>query len=135
MFVEIAKIDRVIVSLDNWTTDQQTALIFVENRASRVMCSAFGSHPAPQIDIVVGHDKDIGASVTTSSYVSEGPIVTTPSVTGRQGLRRIYYTTVRSRQSFRATSDEDGQVIKCIASVVGSTPVVTSARIVVHCTY
>ena len=61
--------------------------------------------------------------------------VSIPKLSGEPGLRIITYKTELWTESFVPQADNDGNKLRCIASVPGLTNNVTAIKLDVHCKY
>jgi len=98
-------------------------LVYTEREFGLLRCVAFGGSPPPDIDLYVG-GQDITSSLTLSR---------SPTLSRQRGLRLMYYTTELSTDQLQLTANDHGARLRCVVTVPGSPPNVTTAVITVHC--
>ena len=109
------------------TSDQSTTptITFVEGEPTPVRCIARGGSPPPEIEISIGR----------SDYTKYFRFDSVPAMSGDVGFRSLRMTTMLVTDNFRATADDDGKRLNCIAKVPGLTEVLKSIIVTVNCKY
>lgn len=79
-------------------------------------CVTAGGYPTPELYVYVG-----GRELTSEMDVQQAA-----RLTGVMGMRLMRFTTERRSNRMLFTADEDGKVVKCIASIPGLPPNITS---------
>ncbi|KAK2141565.1 hypothetical protein LSH36_1077g00018 [Paralvinella palmiformis] len=106
------------------TSDQSTTptITFVEGEPTPVRCIARGGSPPPEIEISIGR----------SDYTKYFRFDSVPAMSGDVGFRSLRMTTMLVTDNFRATADDDGKRLNCIAKVPGLTEVLKSIIVTVN---
>ena len=97
----------------------------VENRATRLRCTAIGGSPPPSLEI------SIGKRDATADFIYRS----SAALSGRRSMRLITYRTERLSHNFRAKAEDDGAKLKCVATVPGLKEVVEYVKMEVACEY
>ena len=98
----------------------------VESRARRLGCVAVGGYPPPGVQLYVG-TRDVTSQFAFSNSVS--------LASGVQGLRHVSVQSERWNGEFEVAADDDGSVVKCVATVPGLRPTVQRIQLHVDCKY
>lgn len=81
----------------------------VENLPSTIGCIAFGGYPPPSLLFYLGQDE-----LTNDAFL----LTSRPSLTGdNRGLKRIRYRSEMWTYAYKASSEDDGMKLTCIATV------------------
>lgn len=125
----LAPVENVILTqeITNHISSDFTSashLTFVQNSPQSLQCVAVGGNPPPAVNVIIGK----------RHYTDHFSTKILPKITGKKGFRLMHSTTVLWSRDFIVSSHEDNRKLKCIATVAGLAPEVTSARIQVNCT-
>ena len=103
--------------------DGQQMLSVTEGQECSLRCIAHGGYPPPKLQLQIG-SRDIS---------DEFDFENTAKMTGKSGLRVMHYISQRFTQTFIAEAEDDGDRLKCIATVPGLIANMTYVRLAVEC--
>ena len=97
----------------------------VEDQPGPLRCVAVGGYPPPTVTLYVG-----GRDVSDEFQYSRSESLTRSGV---RGLRRIVVRSERWKNELDVAADDDGTLVKCLATVPGLKPTVDLIQLHVDC--
>jgi len=99
-------------------------LTFVQGQPASLRCVIVGGYPPPDVTFVID-DTDFNGRLDISQNA-------TLSAAGEKGLRRLLYRTEASADDVRFGPDDDGKLLRCVATVSGIGSLTAAVRILVN---
>lgn len=126
MSADAEPVSRLIflTGVNSTTSMSVNAVRMVESQPRPLRCVSFSGYPPPSMAVYVG-SRDVSTEFQLSRSVS--------LTSRRPGLRHINVHSERSTDQLDVTSDDDGSVMKCVATVAGLKPTVALIQLHVDC--
>ena len=115
------------------SSSEQGTIALTDSQPTRLLCLALAALPEIQLSVYLDQRDITNHFRRSSGERLAAAAAASSSGAEMKGLRTIEYLEIRWTDEFVAKADDDGKLLRCVATVSGLTPTVIQTKLIVHC--